>query len=179
MPKTPTSLAARHPAARTWFDDIRLPLGNRKVDVLLVSDGEALVAAYFGPIHPDPSNLPANWIHDSRPLAEATAQLEAYAAGDLTNFDVALRPLGTQFQLDVWAALSRIPFGTTTTYGRLASEVGRPTGSRAVGAAVGRNPIGIIIPCHRVIGADGSLTGYAGGLDNKRALLQLEGIAAF
>ena len=78
----------------------------------------------------------------------------------------------------MWAALTAIPYGTTTTYGKIAAEVGRPTGSRAVGAAVGANPIGIVIPCHRVVGADGSLTGYGGGLDNKVALLRLEGVSA-
>jgi methylated-DNA-[protein]-cysteine S-methyltransferase len=106
------------------------------------------------------------------------AQLEAYAAGELTSFDLLLHPQGTAFQHDVWDALLEIPYGVTTTYGRIADQIGRPTGSRAVGAAVGANPIGIVIPCHRVIGANGSLTGYAGGLENKVALLQLEGITA-
>jgi methylated-DNA-[protein]-cysteine S-methyltransferase len=117
-------------------------------------------------------------VHDPKPLADARAQLQAYACGELTEFAVPIRPSGTEFQMDVWRALTRIPFGTTTTYGRLAAEIGRPLGSRAVGAAVGRNPLGIIVPCHRVIGADGSLTGFGGGLDTKAALLRLEGVTA-
>lgn len=160
---------------RRWWDEVRIPVSDRKIEMLLVSDGDKLTGAYFGPSRPD---LPAAWAHDPKPLATATAQLQAYAAGELTEFDLPLEPEGTDFQKDVWSALVRIPYGTTTTYGRVAAEVGRPNGSRAVGAAVGRNPIGIIIPCHRVIGADGSLTGFGGGLDNKVALLHLEGVAA-
>lgn len=161
---------------RRWWDEVRIPVSDRKIEVLLVSDGERLTGAHFGPARPD---LPAGWSHDPKPLADATAQLQAYAGGELTEFDLPLEPEGTEFQKDVWSALTRIPYGTTTTYGRVAAEVGRPSGSRAVGAAVGRNPIGIIIPCHRVIGADGSLTGFGGGLDNKVALLRLEGVSAF
>jgi methylated-DNA-[protein]-cysteine S-methyltransferase len=161
---------------RRWWDEVRIPVSDRKIEMLLVSDGEQLTGAYFGPSRPA---LVDDWTHDPKPLAAATAQLQAYAAGELTEFDLPLEPEGTSFQKDVWSALTRIPYGTTTTYGRVAAEVGRPSGSRAVGAAVGRNPIGVIIPCHRVIGADGSLTGFGGGLDNKVALLRLEGVAAF
>jgi methylated-DNA-[protein]-cysteine S-methyltransferase len=164
--------------ARLFWDEIAVPLGDRKTDILLVSDGEALVRTSFGPMHPGRSR-PADWIHDPKGLAEAAAQLEAYAAGDLTQFVLSIRPAGTEFQLRVWSALVQIPYGTTTTYGHIAAEIGHPTGSRAVGAAVGANPLGIVIPCHRVIGANGSLTGYAGGLDNKVALLHIEGITAF
>ncbi len=107
-------------------------------------------------------------------LPELQEQLGAYLAGELQAFDVALAPLGTPFQAEVWAALRRVPYGTTTTYGALAAAIGRPAAVRAVGAANGRNPYCLVVPCHRVVGADGSLTGYAGGLDRKRFLLDLE-----
>jgi methylated-DNA-[protein]-cysteine S-methyltransferase len=111
---------------------------------------------------------------DDRTLPALQEQLHAYLAGDLRDFDVELAPVGTPFQLEVWTALRRVPYGTTTTYGALAAAIGRPSAVRAVGAANGRNPVGIVVPCHRVVGADGSLTGYAGGLDRKRFLLDLE-----
>lgn len=105
---------------------------------------------------------------DDTLFAEAEEQLEAYFAGDLKEFTVELRLTGTPFQRTVWERLSRIPYGETRTYGELAATLGTPTASRAVGLANGRNPIGIIVPCHRVLGANGSLTGYGGGLDRKR-----------
>ncbi len=111
---------------------------------------------------------------DAAPFADAAAQLEEYFAGRRTEFDLPLAPAGTPFQHSVWAELRRIPFGETVTYRELAERIGRPTAARAVGLANGRNPICIIVPCHRVVGADGSLTGYAGGLDRKRHLLTLE-----
>ena len=111
---------------------------------------------------------------DDSTLPALQEQLTAYLAGDLRDFDVELAPVGTPFQLEVWTALRRVPYGTTTTYGALAAAIGRPSAVRAVGAANGRNPVGIVVPCHRVVGADGSLTGYAGGLDRKRFLLDLE-----
>jgi methylated-DNA-[protein]-cysteine S-methyltransferase len=101
-------------------------------------------------------------------------ELDEYFAATRTSFDVEVAPTGTDFQVRVWAALRTIPYGTTTSYGELARQVGNPRASRAVGLANGRNPIAIIIPCHRVIGADGSLTGYGGGLPTKRHLLALE-----
>lgn len=108
-------------------------------------------------------------------LAEAVAQLDAYFHGRRDRFELPLAPRGTEFQRRVWSELARIPFGTTISYGELARRVGDPKASRAVGAANGRNPIAIVIPCHRVIGADGTLTGYAGGLTIKEALLRGEG----
>jgi len=105
---------------------------------------------------------------------EVIAQLEAYFAGERRGFDLPLAPEGTPFQREVWSALLAIPYGETVSYGELARRLGRPNASRAVGAANGRNPIPIIIPCHRVIGADGSLTGFGGGLAIKRRLLELE-----
>jgi methylated-DNA-[protein]-cysteine S-methyltransferase len=107
-------------------------------------------------------------------VAEAEAQLTAYFAGERTRFELPLSPRGTEFQRSVWAAVGAIPYGATTTYSALAASLGRPAAFRAVGAANGRNPLAVIVPCHRVIGAAGALTGYGGGLDRKRALLDLE-----
>jgi methylated-DNA-[protein]-cysteine S-methyltransferase len=107
-------------------------------------------------------------------FAEAVAQLDAYFAGELRRFDLELDLRGTPFQLDVWQRLLEIPCGETTSYGALARALGRPDGVRAVGAAVGRTPVPIIVPCHRVVASDGKLTGYRGGLERKRALLALE-----
>ena len=110
-------------------------------------------------------------------LKETQHQLEAYFAGKLQQFDVPLDlSAGTAFQQSVWQALLKIPFGKTTSYGALSGSIGKPLAVRAVGTAIGRNPIGIIVPCHRVVGADGSLTGYAGGLHRKEAFLNLEGV---
>ncbi|MEU3947623.1 methylated-DNA--[protein]-cysteine S-methyltransferase [Streptomyces sp. NPDC029526] len=111
---------------------------------------------------------------DDAPFAEAREQLAAYFAGELKEFTLPLRPHGTPFQRRVWDELRRIPYGETRSYGRLAEALGSPKASRAVGLANGRNPIGIVIPCHRVIGASGSLTGYGGGLERKQRLLDFE-----
>jgi methylated-DNA-[protein]-cysteine S-methyltransferase len=117
---------------------------------------------------------------DERPFAEAEAQLEAYFAGELTEFTLPLRLHGTPFQRRVWEHLRTIPYGETRTYGQLATALGNPKASRAVGLANGKNPIGIIVPCHRVVGTDGSLTGYGGGLERKKRLLDFEsGTALF
>jgi len=114
------------------------------------------------------------WTEDKEAFSDAAAQIEAYFAGERSGFDVALCPDGTSFQRRVWDALSEIPYGKTRSYGEIARRIGRPGAARAVGLASGRNPIPIIVPCHRVIGANGTLTGYAGGLETKRALLDLE-----
>jgi methylated-DNA-[protein]-cysteine S-methyltransferase len=111
---------------------------------------------------------------DSRAFPAVIDQLGAYFAGELTTFDVPLAAVGTPFQRSVWAASRRIPYGETRSYGQLAQALGRPEAARAVGAANGANPLGIIVPCHRVVGANGSLTGYGGGLERKRFLLELE-----
>lgn len=115
------------------------------------------------------------WIPDERAFPEAVEQLEAYFAGELSEFDLELELVGTDFQRRVWAALLTIPYGETRSYGEIARQIGAPGASRAVGLANGHNPISIIVPCHRVIGANGSLTGFGGGLPRKRALLALEG----
>lgn len=125
--------------------------------------------------------LERHWPHaepdpEAVPLPETRRQLEEYLAGRRRDFDVPLAFGGTPFQRLCWEALLRIPYGETRSYGQMAREIGRPAAVRAVGHANHDNPIGVIIPCHRVIGANGSLTGYAGGLDMKRALLELEGV---
>lgn len=114
------------------------------------------------------------WERDDRVFPEAAEQLDSYFAGERTDFDLRLDLVGTPFQLRVWDTLLTIPYGQTRSYGEIARQIGSPTAFRAVGLANGHNPIGIIVPCHRVIGANGSLTGYGGGLDRKRALLELE-----
>jgi len=111
---------------------------------------------------------------DDNAFGKAVEQLRAYFAGELIEFDLELQLNGTEFQRRVWAALRTIPYGETRSYGQIARQIGSPGASRAVGLANGRNPIGIIIPCHRVIGSTGDLTGYGGGVDRKRTLLALE-----
>lgn len=114
------------------------------------------------------------WEPADHAFPDAVAQLAAYFAGELTSFDLDLEMAGTEFQRRVWTALQTIPYGETRSYGEIALQIDAPGASRAVGLANGRNPIGIVVPCHRVIGASGSLTGYGGGLERKRALLDLE-----
>ncbi len=136
----------------------------------LVSDGGSLVGLHFEGWYP-----PAGAIQESDPVLVTTArQLDGYFAGRLRTFDLPLAPAGTPFQQRVWSALSDIPFGETRSYGQLAKTIGKPSAMRAVGAANGRNPIAIVVPCHRVIGADGSLTGFGGGIERKKFLLSLE-----
>jgi methylated-DNA-[protein]-cysteine S-methyltransferase len=112
--------------------------------------------------------------HDPAAFGQVTEQLKAYFEGELTRFDVPLALAGTPFRQRVWAALQEIPYGSVASYGQLADRLGQPGAARAVGLANGRNPVGIIVPCHRVVGSDGSLTGYGGGLVRKRYLLDLE-----
>ena len=139
----------------------------------LVGEGDDLVGLYFDK-DPLAAQMRADSTPDDRRLRPAIEQLEEYFAGARTRFDLSLAPPGTPFQKLVWGALVRIPFGQTATYREIARAVGRPDASRAVGGANHRNPIAIIIPCHRVIGADGAMTGYGGGLPRKRLLLDLE-----
>ena len=142
--------------------------------LLATSTGAVLSGLYVHDPHPGPRPGPG-WREDPDGFAVLATQLDEYFAGRRRSFDLDLEPVGTPFQQDVWAALRRIPYGETRTYGDIAAELGRPTAARAVGAANGRNPISIVIPCHRLVGSTGALTGYAGGLERKRALLVLEG----
>ncbi len=122
-----------------------------------------------------PKTIATGWQEASpRPSRTRRRQLEEYFAGDRTTFDIPLAAEGAPFEREVWHALEEIPYGETVSYGEIARRVGQPTAARAVGTANGRNPIAVIVPCHRVIGADGSLTGYGGGLERKRLLLELE-----
>lgn len=118
--------------------------------------------------------IPDDWVENKELFREATRQLEAYFSGKLESFDLKLAPEGTEFQKSVWKALCKIPYGETRTYKDIAASVGKPKAYRAVGLANNRNPIAIIVPCHRVIGSNGKLTGYASGLDLKAFLLKLE-----
>jgi methylated-DNA-[protein]-cysteine S-methyltransferase len=161
-------------SAETYYTVVESPIG----DVLIVGaddvDDEFAVSGVYMTGQRYEPRLGADWVPDAGFFVDASKQLDAYFAGDLTQFDLELRPAGTPFQQAVWSALRDIPFGTTCAYGQLAERVADRTKTRAVAAAIGRNPIGIVVPCHRVIGADGSLTGYAGGLDRKRWLLDHE-----
>ncbi len=146
------------------------PLGR----LLLVGDHTGLQQVSMD-IDGKPWRLDPAWRNADAELDEACRQLDAYFAGRRQTFDLRLAPRGTAFQQAVWQALLTVPFGQTSSYSALAAQIGRPSAMRAVGAANGANPIAVIIPCHRVIGRDGSLTGYAGGLTRKALLLQLEG----
>lgn len=141
--------------------------------LLIAGDREGLCEIRF-PKNASPPKPEPDWIESSKYLDQALSQLSAYFEGTLRDFTLSLAPKGTAFQRRVWEALQDIPYGRTISYGELARIVGRPKAARAVGAANGKNPLPIVIPCHRVIGASGKLTGYAGGLDVKKALLELE-----
>jgi methylated-DNA-[protein]-cysteine S-methyltransferase len=139
--------------------------------LLAVRPDGAVVRVEF--VHGRP-RIDADWVRDDAALSTVRTQLDEYFAGGRDEFDLVLAPEGTPFQLEVWEQLRRIPYGETISYGELAERVGRPGAARAVGAANGQNPIAIVVPCHRVIGANGSLTGFGGGLPWKRCLLDLE-----
>ncbi|MCG8434076.1 MAG: methylated-DNA--[protein]-cysteine S-methyltransferase [Gammaproteobacteria bacterium] len=142
--------------------------------LLIAGDAQGLRHVSFqssnSPLRPQP-----DWIEDPGICMDAQKQLRAYFAGELKEFDLKLAPQGTAFQKRVWRELEKIPYGEMISYGELAKRIGNAKASRAVGAANGRNPLPVVVPCHRVIGGDGSLTGYAGGVRFKRALLELEG----
>jgi methylated-DNA-[protein]-cysteine S-methyltransferase len=151
------------------YDYLESPVGK----LLLAAEDGGL--RYIGfEVGRHPVWIGDDWRHDASAFAAARAQLIAYFAGELTRFDLPLAPQGSDFQLGVWAELRRIPYGTTISYGELAQRVGDPSAARAVGAANGRNPLPIVVPCHRVIGADGSLTGFGGGIATKKFLLDHE-----
>lgn len=153
----------------TAFARMATPLGP----LTLVADEQGLRQINF-PQNGEPSAPDPSWHEDAKALTETIRQLHAYFAGDLEAFDLKLAPEGTPFQQKVWKELLAIPYGETISYGELARRIGNPSASRAVGLANGANPIPIIIPCHRVIGSNGKLTGYGGGLPIKEKLLALE-----
>jgi methylated-DNA-[protein]-cysteine S-methyltransferase len=157
----------------TCYDVFDGPQGG----MLLIASDEGLAGVHFARQKHHPG-LRKEWKRDpqNKLLKQAKRELLEYFAGRRKRFEVALAPEGTAFQRAVWKAIAKVGFGETISYGELARRAGHPGSARAAGAATGRNPIGIIVPCHRIMGADGSLTGYAGGLARKRALLALEGI---
>ena len=146
------------------------PLGK----ILIAGDENGLRLMSFQ-TGKDPERAEPEWIESPEVFGETTSQLDEYFAGKRRDFDLNLAPRGTDFQLEVWTELQRIPYGRTISYGELAERIRRPRAVRAVGAANGANPLPLVIPCHRVIGADGSLTGYGGGLEIKENLLAHEG----
>jgi len=161
------------PDSRLAYGYFDSPIGR----LMVAGDSDALHSIQF-PSESRSDVLREGWRRDERPFAEAFAQLRAYFAGELTQFSLPLRLAGTAFQIRVWAALCKIPFGTTVSYGALAARIGKPSASRAVGGANGANPLPIVVPCHRVIGSDKSLTGFGGGIEIKRFLLDHERRAA-
>jgi methylated-DNA-[protein]-cysteine S-methyltransferase len=159
----------------TQFTEVSSPLGTLQ----LTAEGGKLTGVHFpGQKHDRPAQPHWQRADDEPVLAQARGQLAEYFAGQRTSFDLPLAPAGTPFQQAVWRALLEVPFGATSTYGAIARAVGRPAAVRAVGSAVGANPLGIVVPCHRIIGRDGTLTGYAGGLERKAKLLALESRAS-
>lgn len=146
----------------TYFDS---PIGA----LLVAGDGTSIIQTHFAGAEPKPE-----WVRDDEAFRDAIIQLREYFEGKRTAFELRLLPRGTEFQQSVWRALLAIPYGETTTYSAIAYQIGKPAAVRAVGGANGANPIPIVIPCHRVIGASGSLTGFGGGLDVKRQLLTME-----
>ena len=154
-----------------YYDYYDSPLGQ----ILLVANDAALTGLHFAGEKYYPA-IASEWLRqpDAKIILRARKQLDDYFAGTRKQFDLPVDPAGTAFQRGVWRALQKIPYGVTANYGAVAKRIGKPSASRAVGAANGRNPISIVIPCHRVIGTNGDLTGYAGGIDRKAALLRLE-----
>ena len=152
------------------YSTVASPIG----ELTLTSDGTSVTGVYMHN-QKHAAARTKDWRRDDAALKEPRAQLQAYFAGELREFDLPLAPEGTPFQQRVWRALCDIPYGETISYGELARRIGQPKASRAVGLANGQNPISIVVPCHRVIGANGSLTGYGGGLERNRWLLAHEG----
>jgi methylated-DNA-[protein]-cysteine S-methyltransferase len=151
------------------YTTMESPIG----ELLLLGDGDVLRGLYMQAGR-KPIRVQAAWERDDSAFAEVRRQLGEYFAGERSDFDLAMHLEGSAFQRTVWHALTEIPYGETISYGELARRIGRPDLARAVGTANGQNPIAVIVPCHRVIGSNGKLVGYGGGLDNKRRLLELE-----
>jgi methylated-DNA-[protein]-cysteine S-methyltransferase len=155
------------------YTRIPSPIG----ELLLAGDGETLHRLHMLQA-PRPTHIPASWRERPQAFAEAKRQLHEYFDGQRERFELPVTMDGTSFQRDVWSALCEIDYGQTASYGEIARRVGKPDAARAVGITNARNPIAIVVPCHRVIGANGTLTGYGGGLERKRYLLDLEQAAS-
>jgi methylated-DNA-[protein]-cysteine S-methyltransferase len=155
--------------SRIFYTTLDSPVGA----LFLTSNGEAITELFMEKHKGGPKPI-GDWRRDDGLFREAADQLGSYFAGELTEFDLPLATAGAPFQQRVWTELRKIPYGSTISYGELARQVGNPKASRAVGAANGSNPISIIIPCHRVIGSNGKLTGYGGGIERKKFLLEFE-----
>jgi methylated-DNA-[protein]-cysteine S-methyltransferase len=156
----------------TYYDLIESPIGQ----LLVTGDGVNLTGIYMEN-HKSGPTIASAWVRDPTRFDPVRQQLEDYFSGRRSSFDLAIVfEGGTEFQRSIWAELSAIPYGGTVSYGDLARKVGAPKASRAVGAAVGKNPISVVVPCHRVVGSGGAITGYAGGLARKRKLLELESL---
>ena len=161
-------------SVQTYFTVLPSPIGELLLTGADDTAGQFAISGLFMAGQRYEPMLRPEWTRDDNRFADAQKQLDAYFGGDLTEFELPLAASGSEFQRSVWTALLDIPLGSTRAYGQIAEQVADRSRTRAVAAAIGRNPIGIVIPCHRVIGADGSLTGYAGGLDRKRWLLDHE-----
>jgi len=171
LPVASMARAAGRPVA-VGYDIVDSPVGR----LALTGDDQALTGLYLLDAGDRSATVQPDWVRHRNGFPEAERQLGEYFAGTRTDFDLPMAPRGSQFQLAVWAQLTRIPFGVTVSYGKIALALGKSlVASRAVGLANGKNPISIIIPCHRVIGADGSMTGYGWGIDRKEWLLRHEG----
>jgi methylated-DNA-[protein]-cysteine S-methyltransferase len=158
----------------THYTHLESPVGR----LLLAGDADALMLINF-PTGSQALQPKAGWVRDDSMFADAARQLDEYFTGERVEFSMRLEMDGTDFQKDVWTALRKVPFGATVSYGELARLVGRPKASRAVGAANHANPLPIVVPCHRVIGSDRSLTGFGGGLETKQKLLEFENPAEY
>ncbi len=157
-----------------WFDEFATPIGKLTV---AVDDTGVRYVLFESSRHPMTAR--DDWKRDRKATREVREQLLEYFAGKRKGFDLQVNPVGTPFQRKLWLALAKIPHGSTVSYGELAAKIGRPAASRAVGAASGRNPLPILLPCHRVVGSDGSLTGFGGGLPVKAWLLSHEGAGTY
>jgi methylated-DNA-[protein]-cysteine S-methyltransferase len=163
------AVSSPRPTDGLLYTTVASPIG----ELLLVGDGESLQGMYMQDGR-KPMRIDAGWTRAASPFVHVEAQLREYFDGQRVAFEIPLVLHGTTFERRVWDALQEIPYGETISYGELARRIGQPSASRAVGLANGRNPISVIVPCHRVIGANGSLTGYGGGIERKRLLLELE-----
>lgn len=153
-----------------YYTHATIPAG----DIMLTSDGKTLTGIYWH-VYKHTPQPQQDWTKDEATFSAVLAQLDDYFAGKRSTFDVTFEATGTPFQKRVWSELSTIGFGETRTYQQIANAIGSPTAVRAVAGAIGRNPLSIVVPCHRVIGSNGQLTGFAGGVESKRLLLTLEG----